>query len=49
MNRFTSGEWVVVDGTLRVQYVRTLEDGRMVVETGHGSLVVEAERVIPLA
>lgn len=46
---FASGTWVVVDGTLRVQVIRTLPDGRIAVETGHGSLVVAPERVVALA
>lgn len=49
MTAYRGGEWVVVDGTLRVQVIRTLPDGRIAVETGHGSLVVAPERLVALA
>lgn len=35
----------VVDGTLLVTVVREAEGGKLVVETGHGTLVVDKTRV----
>ena len=44
------GKWVVVDGVLKVTVVRYLGDtDSYIVESGHGSFVVKADRVEALA
>lgn len=35
----------IVDGTLLVDVLRETEDGKVVVETGHGSLIVDKTRL----
>lgn len=39
----------VVDGTLLVTVLRETEDGKVVVETGHGSLIVDKTRLTLIA
>lgn len=39
----------IVDGTLLVTVLRDTEDGKVVVETGHGSLIVDKTRLTLLA
>jgi hypothetical protein len=39
----------VVDGTLLVTIIRETEDGKFVVETGHGSLTVDKTRLTVIA
>jgi hypothetical protein len=48
--KFKPGEKVVVDGTLRVTVLmQRVDGGKVIVETGHGSLEVEPERLERLA
>lgn len=48
--RFKPGEKVVVDGTLKVTVLlQRTESGKVIVETGHGSLEVAPERLARLA
>ena len=39
----------IVDGTLLVTVLRETEDGKVVVETGHGSLIVDKTRLTLIA
>jgi hypothetical protein len=39
----------IVDGTLLVTVLREAEEGKVVVETGHGSLIVDKTRLTLLA
>ena len=36
----------IVDGTLLVTVVRELDEGQVVVETGHGSIIVDKTRLV---